>query len=484
MAKDILTLKPEAVWRYFYDLTQIPRPTGQMDEVTRYVFEAGKKLGLETLQDEVGNVLIRKPATPGMEKKPIITLQGHVDMVPQKNSDVQHDFAKDPIDAYIDGEWVTARGTTLGADNGIGVALALAILEDNSLKHGPLEALFTINEEVGMDGANGLKPGFCKGDILLNIDSEVEGNLYIGCAGGIDVNVSLEYKDQETTSQEDQAVRLTLSGLKGGHSGVDIHIGRANANKLMARFLKCAVEEFGVRVASLEGCSLRNAIPLEAFAVLTIAPEDAEEFCKYVAEFEALFTKEFDGIEDKISLKVEKCDMPTNILPEDIQDNLINALEACQNGPISMLQSFPDTVESSTNLAVVRAGDGLVEVKFLVRSSSDSRKMWVASSIESAFLLMGAKVELAAPYTGWQPNAKSHIMEVMSKVYEEIYHEKPDVKVMHAGLECGIIQGVMPDMDMISFGPEIRHPHSPDEKVHIDSVARTYEVIVKTLELV
>ena len=258
MAKDILTLKPEAVWRYFYDLTQIPRPTGQMDEVTRYVFEAGKKLGLETLQDEVGNVLIRKPATPGMEKKPIITLQGHVDMVPQKNSDVQHDFAKDPIDAYIDGEWVTARGTTLGADNGIGVALALAILEDNSLKHGPLEALFTINEEVGMDGANGLKSGFCKGDILLNIDSEVEGNLYIGCAGGIDVNVSLEYKDQETTSQEDQAVRLTLSGLKGGHSGVDIHIGRANANKLMARFLKCAVEEFGVRVASLEGGAMRS----------------------------------------------------------------------------------------------------------------------------------------------------------------------------------------------------------------------------------
>ena len=271
MAKDILTLKPEAVWRYFYDLTQIPRPTGQMDEVTRYVFEAGKKLGLETLQDEVGNVLIRKPATPGMEKKPIITLQGHVDMVPQKNSDVQHDFAKDPIDAYIDGEWVTARGTTLGADNGIGVALALAILEDNSLKHGPLEALFTINEEVGMDGANGLKSGFCKGDILLNIDSEVEGNLYIGCAGGIDVNVSLEYKDQETTSQEDQAVRLTLSGLKGGHSGVDIHIGRANANKLMARFLKCAVEEFGVRVASLEGGSMRNAIPREAFAVLTLS---------------------------------------------------------------------------------------------------------------------------------------------------------------------------------------------------------------------
>lgn len=484
MAKEILNLKPASVWKYFYDLTQIPRPTFQMEEVARYIYDTGKKLGLETLQDEVGNILIRKAATPGMENKPIVTMQGHMDMVPQKNSDTVHDFAKDPIDAYIDGEWVTARGTTLGADNGMGVALALAVLEDNSLKHGPIEALFTINEEVGMDGANGLKPGFCKGDILLNIDSEVEGKLYIGCAGGIDVNVSLEYKDQEMACNEDQAVKISLTGLKGGHSGVDIHLGRANANKLMARFLKQGIEEFDLRIASFEGGSMRNAIPREAFVVATLAPEDAEEFCKYVADFEALFIKEFADIESKISLKVEKCEMPSHIIPEDIQDNLINALEGCINGPVSMLTSFPDTVEASTNLSIVRAKEGMVEVHFLVRSSSDSRKMWVASSIESVFLLMGARVEFDASYTGWQPNAKSHIMNVMSKVYEDYYHEKPDIKVMHAGLECGIIQGVMPDMDMISFGPEIRHPHSPDEKVHIDSVARTYDILVQTLERV
>ncbi len=484
MAKEILNLQPASVWKYFYDFTQIPRPTGQMEEVTNYVYECGKKMGLETLRDEVGNILIRKPATKGYENKPIVTLQSHVDMVPQKNSDVVHDFSKDPIDAYIDGEWVKARGTTLGADNAIGAAMALAIMEDTSLEHGPLEALFTINEEVGMDGANGLKPGFLKGDILLNIDSEVEGKLFIGCAGGIDINVSLEYQEQETSSEDDCAVRLSLVGLKGGHSGVDIHVGRANANKLMARLLKVAIEEFGVRLSSLEGGTMRNAVPREAFATITLAPEDSENFNKFIADFEALFRKEFAGIEDNITLKIEKCPLPGYLIPEDVQDNLINALEACPNGPISMLQSFPDTVESSTNLSIVRAGEGKVDVKFLVRSSSDSRKMWVASSIESTFLLMGAKVEFDASYTGWQPNAQSHIMTVMSKAFEEFYNEKPDIKVMHAGLECGIIQGVMPNMDMISFGPEIRHPHSPDEKVHIESVARSYQVLLNTLKLV
>lgn len=298
------------------------------------------------------------------------------------------------------------------------------------------------------------------------------------------MNVSLEYKDQETSSEDDCAVRLSLVGLKGGHSGVDIHVGRANANKLMARLLKAAIEEFGIRLSSFEGGTMRNAIPREAFATLTLAPEDSENFNKFIADFEALFTKEFAGIEDRIALKIEKCELPKYLIPEDVQDNLINALEACQNGPISMLQSFPDTVEASTNLSIVRAGEGKVTVNFLVRSSSDSRKMWVASSIESTFLLIGAKVEFDASYTGWQPNAQSHIMNVMSKAFEDFYNEKPDIKVMHAGLECGIIQGVMPNMDMISFGPEIRHPHSPDEKVHIESVARSYQVLLNTLKLV
>ncbi len=482
MAKDILNLQPSSVWKFFYEFTQIPRPTFHMEEITKYVVSCGEKMGLETLQDEVGNVLIRKPATKGYEDRPIVTLQSHVDMVPQKNSDVDHDFKKDPIDAYVDGEWVKARGTTLGADNGIGCAMALAIMEDNTLEHGPLEAFFTINEEVGMDGAEGLKPGFLKGDILLNIDSEAEGKLFIGCAGGVDVNVTMEYQNQETSFDDDCAVKVTLKGLKGGHSGVDIHLGRGNANQLMARFLKQAITEFGIRVASFDGGTMRNAIPRESFAVITLAPEDQEAFNKFVAEYDTLFKKEFTGIEPNLSLTVEKTELPTHLIPEDVQDNLINALEGVINGPASMLVSYPDTVESSSNLSIVRAGNGEIEVNFLVRSSSDSRKMWVASRIESAFLVIGAKVEFDGSYTGWQPNPQSHILATMSAAFEEYYKEKPDVKVMHAGLECGIIQGAMPNMDMISFGPEIRHPHSPDEKVHIKSVERSYEVLIKALK--
>lgn len=482
MAKEILDLQPKSVWRYFYELTQIPRPTFQMDAVCEHVYQIGKKLGLETLRDEVGNVLIRKPATQGMENKPVVTIQAHVDMVPQKNNDVDHDFSKDPIDAYIDGDWVKARGTTLGADNGIGVAMALAIMEDKTLKHGPLEAFFTINEEVGMDGANGLKPGFLKGDILMNLDSEEDGNIYIGCAGGIDVNVTLDYDAIENRRESDLGVKVTLSGLKGGHSGVDINIGRGNANKLMARFLKKAIAEFPVRLATLSGGNMRNAIPREAYAILSISPEDAEAFNKLVSDFEALYRKEFASIEEHITLKPEICNRPKALIPEAIQNNLINALESCINGPISMLQSFPGTVESSTNLSVVNANDGKIDVQFLVRSSSDSRKLWVASAIESAFLTIGAKIAFDACYSGWQPNAQSQAMELLKKSYTEVYDKEPQVLVMHAGLECGIIQGAMPDMDMISFGPEIRNPHSPDEKVEIKTVATTYNVLVHALE--
>lgn len=483
MAQQIQSLQPSAVWKYFYDLTQIPRPTGQQEEAIAYIMKVGKELGLETERDAVGNVVIRKPATPGYEGRPIVTLQGHLDMVPQKNSDKQHDFHKDPIEAYVDGEWVTANGTTLGADNGIGVALTLAILADKSLVHGPLEGLFTIDEEVGMVGANELQPGFCHGDILLNLDSEVEGKLFVGCAGGIDVNVLLEYQEQEMAAPEGEiAARLTISGLKGGHSGVDIHIGRANANKLLARFLKQAVMECGVRLAELEGGNMRNAIPREGYAIITLPQEDKAAFSKMVTDYEALIQREFAGIEDGIRFQVAQCDMPGKLIPVEIQDSLLHALEACPNGPISMLTAFPDTVESSTNLSIVQAKNGKVAVHFLVRSSSDSRKMWVASSLESTFALMGASVEFDAEYTGWQPNPESHILKVMSAAFERQYGRKPEVLVMHAGLECGIIQGVMPQMDMISFGPEIRHPHSPDEKVHIKSVERTLEVLKDALK--
>lgn len=481
MAQEIKNLQPQAVWSYFYELTQIPRPTFHVKAVCDYVYEVGKKLGVETHMDEVGNIVMRKPATAGMENKPMITMQAHVDMVPQKNNDTAHDFLKDPIDAYIDGEWVTAKGTTLGADNGMGVAMALAVMADNTLKHGPLEALFTIDEEVGMGGANALKPGFLKGDILLNLDSEEDGNIYIGCAGGIDVNVSMDYNMEANANADHKGYKLVLQGLKGGHSGVDIKIGRANANKLLARTLKRLCREYDIRLAEMEGGNMRNAIPREGYAIFSVCPCKEEAVKAVVAELEALYQKEFAGIENGISMKLEACANPAALLPEKTQCDLINALEACQNGPISMLQSFPGTVESSTNLSIAKAKEGKIDVQFLVRSSSDSRKMWVASSIESAFLCIGANVELTGSYTGWQPNPESRAMELMKASYKRVYGKEPQVLVMHAGLECGIIQGVMPNMDMISFGPEIRHPHSPDEKVEIKTVATTYNVLIDAL---
>lgn len=482
MSAEIKDLSPKHVWGYFYDLTQIPRPTGHMEAVTRYIVAFGKGLGLETLQDEVGNVLIRKPATPGMEGRKTVTMQSHLDMVPQKNSSVKHDFVTDPIDAYIDGDWVKARETTLGADNGIGAALSMSVLTDNSLKHGPVEALFTINEEEGMDGAFALKPGFCKGEILLNCDSEKEGELFVGCAGGADLNISFKFKEDEYIPEGDVAVKLSLTGLKGGHSGVDIHLGRANANKLMFRFLKEAVCDYGARLACVEGGSLCNAIPREAFAIVTIPGDNAETLWEVVADYQDMFRQEYNGIENKINFTAEMTDLPATLIPEEIQDDLINAIEGCQNGVISMLNDFPGTVESSSNLAIVKTSNGLIDVKILVRSSSESRKASVCSSLESIFALAGAKVEYAGAYNGWQPNINSPILKVMEETYKEIFGKEPQVKVMHAGLECGIIQGVCPEMDMISIGPDLENPHSPDERVSISSVQKIWEFMIATLE--
>ncbi|MDH6535178.1 aminoacyl-histidine dipeptidase [Parabacteroides sp. 52] len=482
MSAEIKDLSPKHVWGYFYDLTQIPRPTGQMQAVTAYVIAFGEKLGLETKQDETGNVLIRKPATPGMEGRKTIVLQSHLDMVPQKNSHVKHDFTTDPIDAYIEEGWVTARDTTLGADNGIGAALSMAVLADNTLRHGPIEALFTIDEEVGMDGAFGLKPGFLQADILINCDSEEEGELFVGCAGGADLNISFQYKDDVHIPEGDVAVKISLTGLKGGHSGVDIHLGRANANKLLFRFLKDAVCEYGARLASIEGGSLRNAIPREAFAVITIPGDNAEALWEFVSDYQDLYQTEYKGIENNIQFTAEKVDLPITLIPEEIQDSLINAIEGCQNGIISMLSDFPGTVESSSNLAVVLSQAGLIEVKILVRSSSESRKAAVCSSLESVFALAGAKVEEGGSYNGWQPNIHSPILKLMQDTYSDLFNKKPAVKVMHAGLECGIIQGAYPHMDMISIGPDLEFPHSPDERIKISSVEKTWEFIKATLE--
>ncbi|MDR0995291.1 MAG: aminoacyl-histidine dipeptidase [Tannerella sp.] len=482
MATEIKSLSPNLVWNYFYQLTQIPRPTGHTAAVALHVEKFGKQLGLETLRDQVGNVLIRKPATAGMESAKPVILQAHLDMVPQKNASVKHDFLTDPIDAYVDGDWVKARETTLGADNGIGVALAMATLADKALKHGPIEALFTIDEEVGMDGAFGLKPDFLQGRTLINCDSEEEGQLFVGCAGGADLNISLQYKDDTEVPSGDMAVRLSLSGLKGGHSGVDIHLGRANANKLLFRFLKAAVSGYGARLSEVAGGDLRNAIPREATALITIPASNADLLWEAVSDYQEMFRTDYAGIEDRIYFAAEKVYLPKTLIPEEIQDDLINAVEACQNGVISMLNDFPGTVESSSNLAVVKSEPGRLDLKILVRSSSESRKEWVCSSLESVFSLAGAKVEMSGGYNGWQPDIHSPLLQLMEKTYQDLYGKNPAVKVMHAGLECGIIQGIYPDMDMVSIGPDLQHPHSPDERVSISSVEKVWKFLCTTLE--
>jgi dipeptidase D len=361
----------------------------------------------------------------------------------------------------------------------------MAVLADNTLKHGPVEALFTVDEEVGMDGAFGLKPGFLKGRTLINCDSEGEGELFVGCAGGADLNISFQYEKDDTDIPEgDMAVKVSLTGLKGGHSGLDINLGRGNANKLMFRFLKEAVAECGARLSSIQGGSLRNAIPREAFAVITIPGENAEILWEMISDFQDLYRTEYEGIETDIRFVAEKIELPETLIPEQVQDDLINAVEGCRDGVFTMLRDFQETVESSSNLAVVVSGKGLIEAKILVRSSSESRKAYLCSCLESVFALAGAKVEYGGAYNGWQPDINSPVLKLMLETYEGLYNKKPAVKVMHAGLECGIIQGVYPDMDMISIGPDLRFPHSPDEKVNIPSVGKVWNFIKATLEKV
>lgn len=479
--KTILELSPKEVWKHFHALTQIPRPSGHVEEVRNYLISFGKNLGLESFVDEIGNVIIRKPATAGMENRCGVILQGHMDMVPQKNNDKVHDFEKDPIETVIDGEWVRANGTTLGADNGMGVAAAMAVLESKTLQHGPLELLVTTDEETGMVGAFGLKQGTIHGDILLNLDSETEGDLYIGCAGGVDITASLQYKEIEPDA-EDVAVEVVLKGLRGGHSGMEINSGRANANKLMVRFVREAVASLDACLASWHGGNMRNAIPREARVVLTVQKENLGELKELAKYCENLFNEEFGAVETPITLTLVDTVLPKGVAPLEIQDNLISAIFACHNGVLRMIPSIPDTVETSTNMAIIDMADGKVEIKFLTRSSSDSMKDYLATMIESCFGMAGMKVEFSGAYSGWNPNVNSPILKTMSEVYKKLFNKEPDVRVIHAGLECGIIGAVEPKLDMISFGPTMESPHSPAERVHIDSVAKFYDLLVESLK--
>jgi dipeptidase D len=481
MSKDILKLKPESLWKNFYELTQIPRPSKKEEKVRAFLKKFGEDLGLETIVDEIGNVIIKKPATEGMENRKGIILQGHMDMVPQKNADKEHDFEKDPIDAYIDGEWVTADGTTLGADNGMGVAAAMAILEATDIEHGPIEALITMDEETGMTGAENLKPGLLDGDILLNLDSEDEGELYIGCAGGIDTVGEFEYTEEDVP-EGSVAYKVSVKGLKGGHSGLDIHLGRGNANKIMNVLLMKAAEKYGVRVADINGGSLRNAIPRESFVTVVVPEAEKENFEAYIKEFETIAKDEFEEADPGLTIIAEPTDLPAKVMDEKTQKSVFDAVAGCPNGVIKMSESVKGVVETSTNLAIVKSDGKKVEIYSLSRSLVDEDRDKIANEIKSVFEAAGAKARNEGAYPGWKPNPDSVILKEMKEIYNNKFGKVPEVKVIHAGLECGILGATYTNWDMISFGPTIRNPHSPDEKVKIDTVEKFYDFLLETLK--
>lgn len=479
--KKITALQPVEVWKHFDALTKIPRPSKKEKKVVEFIKDFGRKAGLETKADAVGNVIIRKPASPGMEKRKGIILQAHLDMVPQKNSDKKHDFEKDPIETLVDGEWVKANGTTLGADNGIGVAAILAVLESGSLVHGPLEALFTVDEETGMTGAFALKKGMLKGDILMNLDSEDEGELYVGCAGGIDGNFDFNYNSESVPSGY-HSWTVHVKGLKGGHSGLDILSGRGNSNFILFRLLYAASRNSDTRIAELEGGNMRNAIPREASALIVVPGKQEAELLRTLEKTARIIKTELRNREPDLKIEIIKSARAKRMVKKTLQKRLIGAIYACPNGVIRMSDDVPGLVETSTNLAIIKTEKKKINVQCLLRSSVDSAKLALSDRMRALFEMAGAKVEFKGSYPGWKPNMDSDILKVMKKVYEKKYKKVPEVKAIHAGLECGLIGGVYPKLDMISFGPTIRHPHSPDEKVHIPSVLKFWDYMTETLK--
>ncbi|MBR4052945.1 MAG: aminoacyl-histidine dipeptidase [Alistipes sp.] len=482
MDKNLTALKPALVWKHFAQIVNIPRPSGHEEAIRQYIIDFAKAQGLEWKEDEGHNVYVRKPASEGMENRVGVVIQAHLDMVPQKNNDKEFDFEKDPIEAYIDGEWVTANGTTLGADNGIGAAAILAVLEDKTLVHGPVEALFTATEETGMDGAFGLEGGMLQGDILLNLDSETEGELYVGCAGGLDATTTFEYVAEEAPACNCVALKLTAKGMKGGHSGIQIGYQRANANKVLFRFLDAISADYKFRIASVDGGGLRNAIPREAEAVVLFAKEQQEAVVAALAAYEKMIIKEFEDIEDNIQISAEEVAMPQEVMPATLSANLVKAIIACPDGVQKMSISMEGLVQTSTNMARVVSDGKTVKVQCLLRSSVRSEKEFLGARMAAVFSLAGGVTELSGSYDGWNPNMKSPILAAMTTSYEQLYGKRPAVTAIHAGLECGIIGSKYPNLDMISFGPTICYPHSPDEKVEIASVEKFYDFLLRTLE--
>ena len=479
--KNIKELQPKAIWNNFANLSAVPRPSKKEAKAIEFLKNFGEKLNLETIIDTVGNVIIKKPAYKGMEEHTPIILQGHMDMVPQKNADVEHDFETDGIEIYVDGDWVKAKGTTLGADNGIGVSAAMAILESTAIPHPPIEALFTVDEETGMTGAQGLKGGLLSGKILLNLDSEEDNELTIGCAGGIDINSDGTYTQEDTQSTL-KGYKISISGLVGGHSGIQIHLGRANANKLMNRLLLGATHDYGVRISSVDGGSLRNAIPRESFATIAVPDEHCTKFEDYFSNLSDIFKKEYSTTDPELSMVLEIIQTPRSVVEIDFQERIINAIYACPNGIYRLSPDMEDLTQTSNNLARILIQDGRYSIQCLARSAVETEKMDIAQAIQSTFTLAGIDTKLSGGYPGWIPNPNAPIVKLMSDIYFDMFGEHAKVAAGHGGLECGIIGKNYPKTDMISFGPNITGPHSPDEQVQISSVQKFWSFLLEILK--
>ncbi len=481
MNETIRELEPKTLWNKFADLNAVPRPSKKEERVIAFMKEFGSKLGLETIEDEVGNVIIKKPATLGMEDKMTVVMQSHLDMVHQKNNDTEFDFDNQGIDMYVDGDWVRAKGTTLGADNGLGVATIMAILESNDIPHPAIEALFTIDEETGMTGAMGLNGGLLEGDILLNLDTEEDDEIGVGCAGGVDVTATRSYQIEETPEFK-MGFSITVKGLQGGHSGMQIHEGLGNANKIMNRLLFDGFENFGLRISEINGGSLRNAIPRESQATVAIDAIHEDAFIMEMAQLSQTIKSELQTTEPDLEIIVAKCDMPKTIMDLGVQEGVTRALYAACNGVYRMSADILDLVETSNNIAKVSIKDGEIKIECLTRSSVESSKWDLANTLRATFELTGCEVTFSGDYPGWKPNMDSKILKVLEKLYIEMNNEKPHVAACHAGLECGILGQNYPDMDMISFGPNIKGAHSPDERAQISSVQKYWKFVLEILK--
>ncbi|MEO9570488.1 MAG: aminoacyl-histidine dipeptidase [Polaribacter sp.] len=481
MSEAIRNLEPKVVWNHFADLNAVPRPSKKEERVIQFMVDFGKNLNLKTIVDKVGNVIITKPATKGLEDRQTVVLQSHLDMVHQKNSDTIFDFDKEGIKMLIDEDWVTADGTTLGADNGLGVAAIMAILSSSNLKHPNIEALFTIDEETGMTGAMGLEGGILKGDILLNLDTEEDDEIGMGCAGGIDITAVRTYSEEEIPKNS-TAYSITVKGLNGGHSGMDIIKGLGNANKIMNRLLFDGFTNFGLRISEINGGSLRNAIPRESFALIIVDTISKEAFLLETKLLINNIKDEFLTLEPNLVVEITETNNPKSIVELGVQEGFLKSMYAAHNGVYRMSPDITDLVETSNNIARVIVKDGKIKIGCLTRSSSESNKLDLASSLKSAFELSGFDVTLSGEYPGWQPNVNSAILKVVSNLYENLHGDKAHVAACHAGLECGILGQNYPEMDMVSFGPTIKGAHSPDERASISSTQKFWSFLVAILE--